>query len=126
MSPINEKNWWGARAKSPALPCGVVDEPAKAGGTAVLTALQASSLQRHAHHAGSRLTWVNIGSTSHPPSRATQGPDSPPILGHQHTIEQAFQLAGALGQFAVAEPRAVLAAEQLVGDVERGQHRQPQ
>src|SRR5258706_11356258 len=74
MSPMKEKNWGGARAKSPALPCGVVDEPAKAGGTAVLTALQASSLQRHAHHAGSRLTWVNIGSTSHPPSRATQGP----------------------------------------------------
>src|SRR6267143_4357621 len=36
-------------------------------------ALQASSLQRHAHHAASRLTWVNIGSTSHPPSRAKQG-----------------------------------------------------
>src|SRR5450759_2755748 len=35
-------------------------------------ALQASSLQRHAHHAASRLTWVNIGSTSHPPSRAKQ------------------------------------------------------
>src|SRR3954463_16041742 len=35
MSPINEKNWWGARAKSPALPCGEVDEPAKAGGTAI-------------------------------------------------------------------------------------------
>src|SRR3954453_23531370 len=36
-------------------------------------ALQASSLQRHAHGATSRLTWVNIGSTSHPPSRAKQG-----------------------------------------------------
>src|SRR5476649_344100 len=36
-------------------------------------ALQASSLQRHAHHAASRLTWVNIGSTSLPPSRAKQG-----------------------------------------------------
>src|SRR3954469_16660035 len=35
MSPMNEKNWWGARAKSPALPCGEVDEPAKAGGTAI-------------------------------------------------------------------------------------------
>src|SRR5580765_3916160 len=35
MSPINEKNWWGARAKCPALPCGEVDEPAKAGGTAI-------------------------------------------------------------------------------------------
>src|SRR5207253_1325329 len=36
-------------------------------------ALQASSLQRHAHHAASRLTWVNIGSTSLPPSRTKQG-----------------------------------------------------
>ena len=62
-----------ARAKGPALPCGEVDEPAKAGGTAQKAALQASSLQRHAHHAASRLTWVNIGSTSHPPSRAKQG-----------------------------------------------------
>src|SRR5580765_3810695 len=105
MSPINEKNWWGARAKSPALPCGVVDEPAKAGGTAVLTALQASSLQRHAHHAGSRLTWVNIGSTSHPPSRATQGPRTldrsyrQRVQGsrfkgsrHEDTVHEAFEL----------------------------------
>ena len=39
-------------------------------------ALQASSLQRHAHHAASRLTWVNIGSTSNPPSRAKQGTET--------------------------------------------------
>ena len=46
------------RKKSPALPCGEVDEPAKAGGTAVTAALQASSQQRHAHRATSRLAWV--------------------------------------------------------------------
>ena len=43
---------------------------------------------------------------------------------HQDAVEHALEFAGALGQLAVACLVGVAAAEQLVGDVERGEHRQ--
>ena len=45
---------------------------------------------------------------------------------HQHAIHQSFELLGALGELAASLPARVPAAEQLVGDVQGGEHRQPQ
>src|SRR4030081_1451927 len=42
-----------------------------------------------------------------------------PILGHQHPVQQAFELAGALGQLAVPGLIGVAAPKELVGDIER-------
>jgi len=47
-------------------------------------------------------------------------------LCHQDAVEHPLELAGALGQFAVARVCHVAAAKQLIGDVERGQDRHPQ
>src|SRR5438876_3827415 len=44
--------------------------------------------------------------------------------GHQHAIEELFELLGALGNLAVARAVVVAASEQLVGDVQGGQHGQ--
>src|SRR5206468_7228411 len=103
MSPMNEKNRWGARAKRPALPCGEVDEPAKAGGTAITSrasgflVAEACTPRGVATHLGKH--WLNE------PSAITNNagnPNSRQILGHEHAIEQAFDRAGPLGQFTVA------------------------
>jgi hypothetical protein len=87
-------------------------------------ALQASSLQRHAHHAASQLTWVNIGSNE--PTAITRKAGSSktscPILGHQHPVQQAFELACTVGELAVACAIGIAAAEQFVGNIQRREH----
>src|SRR5262249_3862958 len=102
-------------------------------------ALQASSLQRHAHHAASRLTWVKRwlkrAYRHHVQSRELEPSATDPIgsqftvqeraSGHQKTIDQAFELAGALGQLAAPGTGGVAAAKQLVGDVEGGEDGKP-
>src|SRR3954471_3647278 len=103
-------------------------------------ALQASSLQRHAHHAASRLTWVKrwlkrayrhhaqsrelkplsthpIGSVFGVQERTTVGRRRA-ALRHEEAIDDAFELAGALRQLAAAGVGRVAAAKQLVGDVQ--------
>src|SRR5262245_12156795 len=113
-------------------------------------ALQASSLQRHAHHAASRLTWVKrwlkrayrhhaqsrelepsatdpIGSEFTVQERAALSvPAGDATSGHQKTIDQPFELAGALSQFAAANAGGVAAAKQFVRDIEGSEDRQPQ
>src|SRR5690349_608851 len=114
-------------------------------------ALQASSLQRHAHHAASRLTWVKRwlkrAYRHHVQSRELK-PWSPilsvlcsgfkrrlrtaarfrgaSVLDHEEAIDDSFELAGALRQLTAAGARGVTAAKQLVGDVQRGEHGQAQ
>ena len=123
-----------ASEKSPALPCGEVDEPAKAGGTAITNrasgflVAEACTPRGFATHLGKH--WLNE------PSTITNNAGTQTLKGSyrfqgrgssgEDAIQQAFQLAGAFGQLAVAGPRAVAAAEELVGDVERRQHREPQ
>ena len=99
-------------------------------------ALQASSLQRHAHHAASRLTWIERwlkrAYRHHAQSRelknrsdATSKVDRVQLihaaqegrranfteLRKKDAIEEALEFAGPLGQFAVARLGDVATAE---------------
>src|SRR5476651_211016 len=114
MSPMNEKNWWGTRAKGPALPCGEVDEPAKAGGTDITSrasgflVAEACTPRGVATHLGKH--WLNE------PSAITNnaGPQiltDPRPSAHDRASVPARRR---VRQLAVAGPRAFAAAEQLV------------
>src|ERR1051326_5587244 len=113
-----------------------------AGGTAQKSRASGFLLQRRAHHAASRLTWVirwlKRAYRHHAQSRELENPTKSyrfPVprfkvpgfagnreretgnLGHEDAVEG----AGALGQLVVAGAGVVAAAEQLVCDVQRGE-----
>src|SRR5260221_8471907 len=95
------------------------------GGTAQKSRASGFLLQRHAHHAASRLTWVirwlKRACRHHAQSRELKNPMGILQL-EQDAVEEAFELAGALSDLVVARARGVLTPKQLVGDVQRCQH----
>ena len=150
---MKEKTGGSAKAKSPALPCGVVDEPAKAGGTAKTSrasgflATEACTPRGVATHLGKH--WLNEPSAitskagnsnsrmrsyrflvrfkvQHGSARSARLERKPRARSgrHQDAIEHPLEFAGALGHLAVACLVDVAAPEQLVGDIQRGEHRQ--
>ena len=110
----------------------------------LLVALQASSKQRHAQHATSRLTWVlrwlrRASENHHEQSRSSANLSVRPGAGQGSGSTRRVWLrtcasasstmrsrrSGALVELAVGGRISLLArAEELVGDVERDEHRQ--
>src|SRR5688572_22700325 len=123
----------GEYAKGPALPCGEVEWTCVSRWNRSGAALQASS------HRGMHTTRrcdslrLNVGPIEPPkPSRAKQGTQFPKVilvpsgLRGKRGVDQPFERFGPLGQRAAARLLHILTAEQLVGDVQRGEHRQAQ
>ena len=65
-----------------------------------------------------------MAQTSLPPSQAKQKPIRI-LVGDKDPVKESFELFGAFGDAAGACAGRLEMAEQFVGDVERGEHREP-